>query len=187
MSTLATAERVYSAEDFWRLPEPPDGSKQELVRGRIVTIPPIGFEHGQVQAIVAVLLKTYLQNNDIGRVVVESGVITERDLDTVRGPDVSYWSYERLPKSSTPKGYPDVVADLCVEVRSPDQSRKKLLEKVREYLACGVRFVWIVDPNDDTVTTYQQPDRGIVHSGDGVVTAENVLPGFSVPASKFFR
>lgn len=47
MSTAA--QRKLTAEEFARLPDPPDGSKQELVRGEIITMPPPGFEHGEVQ------------------------------------------------------------------------------------------------------------------------------------------
>ena len=72
---------------------------RELVRGRIVVMnvpaPRHGtFVHGSV--VVGVFAE---DEHDKGRVMYnDAGVITERDPDTVRGPDFSYYSYDRLPK-----------------------------------------------------------------------------------------
>jgi len=54
-----------------------------------------------------------------GSAVVATGIVTERGPDTVRGPDVSYWSAARLPFDLIPVGYPEIAPDLCVEVLSP--------------------------------------------------------------------
>ena len=93
------------------------------------------------------------------------GLQTEHDPDTVRGPDVAFWSAERLPLDQTPEAYPDVAADLCVEVMSPTDTRRAMNEKVREYLVRGVLLVWVVDPEDHTITIYRQPDEGRTRSG----------------------
>lgn len=45
----AVSEKLISAEEFARMPNPLDGSRQELVRGVIVTMPPPGFRHGLSQ------------------------------------------------------------------------------------------------------------------------------------------
>jgi len=45
MSTTAYP-KLLTAEEFFLLPDPQDGSQQELVRGEIVTIPPPGGLHG---------------------------------------------------------------------------------------------------------------------------------------------
>src|SRR5262249_50721903 len=139
MLMATVAEKLITAEEFIRMPDPPDGSQQELVRGVIVTMPPPGIRHGSRQVRAATLLDNFACSTRLGRVTVESGVITERDPDTVRGPDVAYWSAERLPLDIEPEGYPDVAADLCVEVLSPHKRLRKILEKLREYFERGVR------------------------------------------------
>ena len=150
MSTATT--QLLTAEEYFALPEPMDGSKQELVRGRVVTVPGPGVEHGEIQVNVASAIKVFLKSNPIGRVVTESGAITERKPDTVRGPDVSYYSKERLPLDKRVVGYHTEVPDLCVEVMSPFNSLKQLKAKAKEYLFAGVRMVWIIDPEERTVT-----------------------------------
>src|SRR5436309_2955465 len=141
---MATAaQKLITAEEFLLIPDPPDGSKQELVRGEIITMAPPGFRHGLRQGRAYRILDDFATTRRLGRVTVESGLVTERDPDTVRGPDVSYWSYERLPADQEPEGYPEVAADLCVEILSPSNRPGKMREKVREYFDRGVRMVWL--------------------------------------------
>jgi Uma2 family endonuclease len=185
MSTATT--RLLTAEEFAKLPNPVDGSKQELVRGEVVTMPPPGFRHGIVQVNVATLLKVFAKQHKLGRITVESGVVTERDEDTVRGPDVAYWSYERLPADQVPEGYPNVAPDLCVEVLSPSNTEQRTTKKVGEYFACGARMVWVIDPEERTVTIYRKPGDGRVLWEDATIAGEDVLPGFSCPLNEFFQ
>ncbi|MDB5313700.1 MAG: hypothetical protein JWO38_7902 [Gemmataceae bacterium] len=184
---MSTTTKLLTAEEFAKLPEPPDGSKQELVRGEVVTMPPPGFLHGLVQTAVAFLLTTYARQTMRGRVTVESGVITEEGPSTVRGPDVAFWSFDRLPADHVPVVYANVAADLCVEVRSPGNTEEKMTEKVREYLHSGVKMVWVVDPDDRTVTVYRRPGDGRVVWDDATITGEDVLPEFSSLVAEFFR
>ena len=186
MSTL-TAKKLLTAEEFYRLPDPPDGSKQELVRGEVVTVMAApSFKHGIVQGRAYFALETYARQTKLGRVTVESGLVTEEDPDTVRGPDVAYWSYERVPADKTPDVYPEVAADLCVEVKSPSNTPAKTTKKIAEYFACGVRMVWIADPDERTVTVYTKPGDGRVLWDDATLDGGDVLPGFTCPVAEFF-
>ena len=184
--TTAT-EKLLTVAEFARRPEPEDGSKEELVRGEVVTMPPPGFLHGLVQNAVAFLLTTFARSSKRGRVTVESGTVTEHDPDSVRGPDVAFWSFDRVPADQVPALYPDVAADLCVEVKSPSNTPAKTTLKVREYFKSGVRMVWVVDPEERTVTVYRKPGGGQVLWEDETITGEDVLPGFSSPVAEFFQ
>jgi Uma2 family endonuclease len=180
------AQKSISAEEFAQMPDPPDGSRQELVRGVIETMGRPGFRHRKINFRIAKILDKHVEPNRLGHVVPETRVVTERGPDTIRGPDVAFWSADKVPLDQEPAGYPDAVADLCVEVLSPRQDRKKIFEKVREYLWAGVRLIWVVDPEDRTVTVYRSPEEGrLLHEG-AILSGEDVLPGFSVPVSEFF-
>jgi Uma2 family endonuclease len=99
---------------------------------------------------------------------------------------VAYWSAERLPFDQEPEGYPEVAADLCVEILSANKRLRQILEKLREYFARGVRMVWIVDPEDRTVTVYRTPDEGRVLHESATLFGEDVLPGFSCRVAELF-
>lgn len=185
MSPATTA--LVTAEDFFDLPAPTDGSKQELVRGEVVTKPSPGIRHGEVQLQVGYLIKSFLKTNPIGRAMTESGAVTERDPDTVRGPDLSFYSAGRLPLGQVVVTYHTEVPDLCVEVVSPSNSLRKLKDKAKEYLFAGVRMVWIVDPDERSVTIITEPIESRTLETGATLVGGDVLPGFTCKVAELFE
>jgi Uma2 family endonuclease len=184
----ATQEKLLTAEEFAELPNPPDGSQQELVRGVIITMPPPQLPHGFVCAKAARLVGNHCDDNNLGFVTAnDAGVITARGPDTVRGPDVAFWSFKRLP--SVPEKYAEVLPDLAIEVLSPGNTRRQIEAKIVEYLTGGSKMVWVIDPMDRTVSVYKpgpsELEGTILHSGS-TLEGEDVLPGFRCPVSAFF-
>jgi Uma2 family endonuclease len=115
----------------------------------------------------------------------DAGVILERGPDTVRGPDVAFWSSARQP--TIPEGYFEVPPDLVVEVLSPDDSRKDVRAKIKDYLFYGVKVVWLVDPEMRTVTVYREPLVGTELDEGATLDGGDVLPGFSCKVAEMFR
>jgi Uma2 family endonuclease len=148
-------ERLLTAEEYAVLP---DDRRTELVKGKIVEMPQPGFQHGNVQAEIAFRLRLFTKERDLGRVLTESGVITRRDPDTVGGPDVTFYSYERVPKESVPQSYAEVAPEIVFEVRSPDDCRGEVLQKASEYLGAGALAVLIVDPARRSAVLYGADD-----------------------------
>lgn len=186
MSTTATAPPLLTAAEFAARPEPADGSKEELVKGVVVTMPPPSFSHGFVQLNVGAILREFARRTKLGRATTESGLVTDTGPDTVRGPDVAFWSYDRVPAGHVPVVYANVAADLVAEVVSPSNTRKQLAAKLREYFATGVRMVWVIDPDDRTVTVYTKPGEGKILWDDATLTGGDVLPGFACPVAELF-
>jgi Uma2 family endonuclease len=184
MSTATT--HLLTVEEFFALPDPPDGSRRELVRGRVVTMSNPGLEHGEVQLALGSLIRVFLLANRIGRAATESGTVTERKPDTVRGPDISFYSKERLPLDKRVVKFHDQAPDLCVEVVSPSNTKKELRAKIKEYFFAGVRMVWVVDPEDRSVVILRAPDEGRTVYDDAILDGGDVLPGFSCKVSDLF-
>ena len=186
MVPTALADRLLTAEEFMHLPDSPDGSRYELVRGVVVVTPPTQYPHGKYCFRIALLVGSHVVANGLGEMTCnDSGVVTETDPDSVRGPDVAYFSKERMPEP--PKsGYPDVLPDLVAEVLSPNDRPGKVQEKVDEYLAAGVRIVWVVDPIDLSVTVHRPAEEKKVLQLGTMITGEDVLPGFSIPVAELF-
>lgn len=182
MST--TTVKLITAEEFGQMPQPADGSKQELMRGEIVEMPPTNQEHGLTQAQIVFLLKSLVTPNRLGWVGSESGIVTEQDPDSVRGPDVYFFSIERMPQR--PTGYSEVAPDIAVEILSPSDRRGAVRDKVREYLAAGVRLVWVVDPETHTAMVYPGTMRGTELDATDTITGGDVLPGFTCTVADFF-
>ncbi len=80
------------------MPDLADGSQQELVRGEIVTMPPPKGRHGLCCGRVMLVVGVFVRDHKLGTVVCnDTGFVLERDPDTVRGPDVSFWSRDAYP------------------------------------------------------------------------------------------
>jgi Uma2 family endonuclease len=184
---VTTPKSQITAAEYAVMPEPADGSPTELVRGEVVTMSPPWFLHGYVQGNVFYVISTHVRRHKIGRVTVESGVITELGPDTVRGPDVAYWGFARLPADQTPVVFANVAPDLVAEVVSPSNTRKHIAVKIREYFALGAGLLWIVDPEERTCTVYRKPGDGQVLWEDANLDAGDILPGFSCRVGEFFE
>jgi Uma2 family endonuclease len=175
-------KKLLTAEEFFLLPKPTGGSRQELVRGEIVTMPPHGGSHGVCCSKAGRHIGNFVEGNSDGTVVSNgTGFITDRDPDSVRGPDISYWSKERLKE--VPVGYIEIAPDMLVEVLSPSNTWKQIRAKIKEYFAKGVRLVWVIAPEDRILTIYRTADEGRVLHETATVTGEDVLPGFSCRVS----
>ncbi|MGL6096248.1 MAG: Uma2 family endonuclease [Fimbriiglobus sp.] len=184
---MATVQhKLMTAEEYFDLPVPTDGTKLELIRGEVVAMPRPGLEHGEIQGNIYFQIKVFLKSHPIGRVFVESGTIVDCDPDTVRGPDVSYYSRERLPLGLRVVKYHNLPPDLCVEVVSPSNTRGELREKLHEYFSAGVREVWVVTPEDRSVTVYRDPLEGKTLHDGAVLDGAPVLPEFTCPVADLF-
>jgi Uma2 family endonuclease len=110
--------------------------------------------------------------------VLGSDALYALPLGNRRGPDVSFVAAGRLTPAAQPKPFPELAPDLAVEVVSPGDRPREVLDKVGEYLQAGVRLVWVIDPQARRATAY----RGLtaVHTVDdsGDLDGTDVLPGF---------
>ena len=144
-------DRLMTAEQYFH--RSPDGRRTELVRGKVVDVSKPGFRHGFIAGwIFAKLLPLF--ERGVGRPAVESGMLTERDPDTVRGPDVHFYSFDRLPADQEPDGFPDVSPEVVFEVRSPNDKQAAILRKVTEYLDADVLCVVVLSPARRTAVLY---------------------------------
>lgn len=163
---------------------PRDGRKYELVDGEIL-VSPAGMRHSEVGGAIFGLIWEFLQGNPIGKVYT-SDVGIAFPNGNVRSPDVTYVSLAKLPGGVSPETFGEVIPDLAVEVLSPSDSLRELGRKIGEFLDNGVPLVWLVDPARQTVTVYRSLTETQQLDVDDTITAEPILPGFSVPVRRFF-
>lgn len=182
---MTVAAALLTADQYRLLPD--DGRSTELVRGRVVEMPPTTPRHGEVCCQAAYLLRRHLEGDPRGRVVTnDSGVVTERDPDTVRGADVAYYSYSRVPRGPLPQGYLSVPPELVFEVLSPRDRWRDVLAKVTEYLDAGVSVVCVLDPAHETAYVYTDAPPRQLNAADEF-SLPDLLGEFRVPVRRFFE
>ncbi len=185
MATATSASTVVTADEFARRPD--SGCPEDLVRGRIIRMTQPGARHGQLCYIVSRILGSFTETHGLGHILTnDSGIITQRDPETVRGADVAYYSYERLPKGPLSATYPAVVPDLIIEVRFPSDRWPNILAKVAEYLEAGVSVVCVFDDDTRSVQVYDANGPARTLGEADFLEFPEGLPGFRVAVRTFF-
>jgi Uma2 family endonuclease len=181
----ATQPKLMTAEEF--MAADLGVGRFELVRGEVIEVPPPMPDHGRVVSRVGFSLESFGRNSRYGYCLTESAVSTERGPDTVRGPDVSFYSHARWPEHQLGPGLPPIPPDLAVEVVSPGNRRGAILKKVSEYLQAGVSMVWVVYPKRRHVAVYRgDDDEPIVYREGDILEGFPELPGFRCPVADLF-
>ena len=155
--------------------------RTELVRGRLFEMEPAGALHGAVAAAICELLRTHVRARGLGTVFgAETGYVLEKDPDTVRAPDASFVTRERIEAlGGIPSEYFPGPPDLAFEVTSPRDRRGEAQSKIRSWLEAGTRAVVVVDPRKRIATIHRTPGVSQGYTAGEVLDLDDVLPGFA--------
>jgi Uma2 family endonuclease len=157
----------------------------ELIDGELVQLSPSSLPEARVVRTTQQLLDRFVLQNRLGE-VFGPDLGYELTPHRVRAPDVSFVTAEKAAAYGIPGGFAKLVPDLAVEVLSPDVKYGYLQRKIRDYFEVGVRLLWIVDPDMQTVTVYHTPLDPRVLPVAETLSGENVLPGFSCQVGDLF-
>jgi Uma2 family endonuclease len=177
--------RLVTAEELLRMPD--DGLRHELVRGELRTITPAGQKHGKIAMRIGIRLGTHVEQHELGEVyAAETGFLLSTDPDTVRAPDASFVSRDRLPNSGDDSGFLIGAPDLAVDVLSPRDTFGDVEAKVFEWLDAGARMVVVVNPKTQSATVYRSRSD-IVHLTEAdELDGGDVVPGWRLPIREIF-
>lgn len=186
MATVAS--KPMTATDFYDFVHRPENRDRvfELERGEIVEMSRPGKLHGLVCANIAFILGAFARARKKGYPCSnDTGVIVDRDPDTVRGPDVLFFEDVASIAEVQPR-YAESPPLLAIEVLSPNDTFGKVNRRVQDQLRFGTRLVWIVDPDEQNVSVYRSgKETYVVESGEEL-TGEDVLPDFRCLVAEFF-
>jgi len=158
----------------------------ELIDGRIVPMPPAGEEHGMVEFTLGRKLGNFVEDHQAGRLVGgETGVYIRRDPDRIRGMDIAFIARERASATPAP-GFLEIAPDLVVEVTSPNDRWQTIRKKLEDYFSIGVRWVWLVEPENRAILVYRSMTDMTVLNEDDTLRGEGSLEGFEIPVKAVF-
>jgi Uma2 family endonuclease len=176
-------QTLLTLEQFDQLPAV-EGVRYELDEGELVTVTEPMPRHNLVRDRISRILGNFVEEHKLGTVFAETGY--QLAPDTVRIPDVSFVPAQRMRGVDLDRRIPGAPA-LAVEVVSPTDLAQDLAHKVEQYLAAGVRVVWVVYPNTREVHVFREGGAAAVLGlADRIETAD-LLPGFTAPVSQFFE
>ena len=134
-----TATRLLTADDLLRLYS--QGVRGELIQGVLHETTPTGYAHGKIVVNLSAELRYFVKNRKLGSLTAsDSGVWLERDPDTVREPDIAYFSAAKIPLGAMDTGNAEVAPDLVVEIASPATASAR--SATRRRCGCGTVWTW---------------------------------------------
>ena len=146
----------------------------------------MGWTESLMALALGSLLREFVNSHNLGAVTGPDGFV--RILGSlVRGPDVAFISWDRLPNRQMPDAsIPECVPDLAVEVLSLGNTLAEMSRKRREYFHAGVRLVWMIDPRERTVAVYTSITDYSIIDDSGILSGQDVLPGLKIELAELF-
>src|SRR5262245_26653031 len=188
MATDTTTAQAMTAEEFFEWANRPEnaGKWYELENGKVVEMPSPGVRHGTVCWLLNGIVFQYFSRRGSGHAVSnDAGLIVQRKPDTVRGPDLMLFLDVTRYDELEPK-YTERIPSLVVEVRSPTDRHGKTLKRIEQYHKRGIPLVWLVDPEELTVTVYRPNEFPKVLDETDELNGNGVLPDFTCRVSELF-
>lgn len=176
--------RLITAEEFMVKYDHLDA---DLVRGQLKEYGMAYGRHGQVCSRANRLIGNFVDEHNLGHTFSnDTRILIVREPETVRGVEVCFVSFSRLPPGPAPDSFLEVPPELCVEVRSSSNTWNDIFIKIGEYLGIGVTAVLVLDPERLTASVYRTNGDQQIFRIDDELTLPDVLPGFAVPVRRFF-
>ena len=152
----------------------PDGDR-EYLDGQVVERNMGEPGHARIQTLIAGFLMTHYKKY---WTVVECRMRVTKSR--YRIPDVC------LVTGTWPGQGPGPLTEppfLVVEVLSPDDRAGEMEDKIEDYLSCGVKYIWIVNP--ETKRGFIHTSEGSREAKDGVLRTED--PRIELPLAELFQ
>ncbi len=179
---MAITQRM-TLEQFLELPE--EKPALELIDGMVVQKVAPQWEHSVLQFQIAALFNNFAGPLKLAFAVPELRAAYGRDSLV---PDVAVYRWARIPRDPSGRviSVPADTSDIAVEIVSPGQSVRNLVDKCRRYIANGTSIALVVDPRDESVVRVGPDAVPVTLSGDDRIDLDLVLPGFRLTVRELF-
>ncbi len=186
---MSTVTPVMTTAEMLALPE--SGKERELIRGELREreMTRRNRLHAASQSRIVQKLRNWLdQQPDFEGDILsgEVGSILAEDPDTTVGIDVALFSLEVLQHQTDQTRLVRGVPILAVEILSPNDKHDEIREKIMEYRRTGVKLIWEVDPDFQTIRVHRQEQEPVMFNRNQTLAGDKVLPGFEVAVADLF-
>lgn len=186
---MTIQERISTVADLRALEDLPENQEKrfELLKGIIYEAPYPSPTHNLIVGNIYSPLRTFVKTHKLGFVFTDTVSYSLPNGDEF-APDVSFVSRKRqappLPKQFT------IAPDMAVEVASPGNRERELLDKAESLLESGTQVVWIVYPTTKVVDVCHLAEDGSLNTRkmelQGTLEGEGDLAGFQLAVKDIF-
>ena len=175
----------FNSADLAALPDPPDGTRYELIDGELLVSRPLHWAHQYTGASIGAALHRWNCHSRAGVANIAPGLIVDDENQVA--PDVVWISHARLAQGLEPDGKLHAAPELAIEILSPGSAneRRDRELKLKLYSRIGVAEYWIADWCTRTVQVYRRRADGDLQLAatlaEDDALASPLLPGFTLP------
>jgi Uma2 family endonuclease len=186
---MVIREQRATLEDLWALDQQleNEGKRFELLNGAIYEAPTPEPAHNYVTGQFYGPMWSFNSVHKLGFVFGDNTSYTLTSGDELI-PDVSFVAKERAGFPLPKKFF--IAPDLAIEVKSPSNTERELLDKAESYLKSGTRLVWLAYPESKVVWACRLAEDGDLklHKVEmgATLDGEDVLPGFTLAVNEIF-
>lgn len=156
---------------------------ERTAEGELIIMPPTGWKSGNRNSKLTARLEFWADTDSTG-LAFDSSTGFKLPNGANRSPDAAWVRRERLEQlNPNPDQFLPLAPDFAVELRSASDSLNRLQEKMQEYIDCGVRLGWLIDPQNQRVEIYRPRQAVEVLESPTSLSGEDVLPGFVLDLS----
>ena len=177
----AIAHRVTDDELLQLSSDNPDSKFETTKEGKLLIMSPTGGTTGGKNFSLTGQIWYWNEKSKLG-IAFDSSTGFRFSDNAVRSPDVSWIRLSRwnqLTQEQQDKFAP-IDPDFVIELRSPTDKLDTLQQKMEEYIECGVKLGWLINPQDKQVEIYRQKQSKEILDNPVSLSGEDVLPGLKV-------
>ena len=155
--------------------------------GKLIVMSPTGSESGKRNGDLLIQIGIWNRRKKLG-VVFDSSTGFKLSNGATRSPDVSWIQLERW-NQLTPqekRGFAPIDPDFLIELMSPNDELLVTQKKMTEYISCGVKLGWLINPDGKAVEIYRYGKDKETVTNPNSLSGEELLPELTVDLTKIF-
>ena len=170
-------EKIAMEEDIYKL--------EQSASGELIVLSPTGSDTSEKNSSINAQLYLWNQKNGEGKVFDSSGLFRLSN-GAKKGPDASWVKIERWNQLTREqkRTFAPITPDFVIELASPSDNKparyKELKNKMQEYIDCGARLGWLINPDTKIVEIYRSGRDVEIKENPQSLSGEDVLVGFTL-------
>ena len=170
-------EKIAMEEDIYKL--------EQSASGELIVLSPTGSDTSEKNSSINAQLYLWNQKNGEGKVFDSSGLFRLSN-GAKKGPDASWVKIERWNQLTREqkRTFAPITPDFVIELASPSDNKpsryQELQNKMQEYIDCGVRLGWLINPDTKIVEIYRLGRDVEIKENPQNLSGEDVLVGFTL-------
>ena len=152
--------------------------------GQLIVMSPTGSQTGNRNANLTYQVWYWNRQKKLG-VAFGSSTGFKLSNGAIRSPDVSWIAIAHWNSLSDrqKRGFAPIDPDFVIELISPTDDLSITQQKMVEYMNCGIKLGWLINPDAKQVEIYRLSEEKETLNNPSSLSGENILPGLTIDLS----